>query len=238
MAINYGLLRGKIINSIPYKSGGDHYQIEIQADQSYRLAIDVYSELAGAKLQYAAHGSNTLDADRIVLYYKDENFVHPLTAQMLQAKTGFTSKATLPPSLRLDYLRTSPPLFPIDSMKLVPPKTATAKGGDLDDDIGPWVLKATNNPDAEVFSFGSAWDDNTSGSQKDNTQYFNPDPALGMHDVHMNQGDSGSEKVNNGINQDGALFFYFKDTNLWVAMFFRFQNQSIKTDNNGNPVKS
>ncbi|WP_183576227.1 DUF2278 family protein [Mucilaginibacter sp. X5P1] len=236
MALNYGLLRGQVINSIPFKTSADHYQIEVKADQLYRLAIDVYSEIAGAQVHYANGGNTKLDTDRILLYYKNENFVHPLTAQMLQAKVGFTPKAALPAGLGLDYLRTSPVLFPIGAMTLVPPTATGTNGSDLNDDLNPWVLKATNNPNAEVFAFGSGWDDNTTGSIKDNTQYFNPDPALGVHDVHMNQGDSGKEAANNGINQDGALFFYFKDTNLWVAMFFRFQNQSIKTDNSGNPV--
>ena len=236
MAIKYGLLRGKIINSIPYKNSGDHYQIEVQADKLYRVAVDVYSELAGSALPYQTDGNATLATDRIVLYYKDENFKHPITEQILLVKTGFTLKTALDPALCLDYLRTSPPLFPINSMTLVDPETILDPADTLNDDIGPWVLKATNNPNAEVFVFGSEWDDSKPASIKDNAQYFNPDPVLGMHDIHMNQGDSGKEQVNNGTHQDGALFFYFKDTNIWVAMFFRFQNQSIKTDDKGNPL--
>jgi len=237
MAINYGLLRGGVINSLPFKTTADHYQVEVKADQLYRVAIDVYSEIAGAQLHYSKGGSTQLDTDRILLYYKNENFVHPLTTQILQTKTGFTPKSSLPAALGLDYLRTTPALFPIDAMTLVPPKATGKKGNDLNDDLNPWVLKATNNPNAEVFVFGSYWADNIASNITDNTGYFNPDPSVGMHDVHMNQGDSGREAENNGPNQDGALFFYFKDTNIWVAMFFRFQNQIIKTDNTGNPVK-
>jgi len=51
----------------------------------------------------------------------------------------------------------------------------------------------------------------------------------------MNQGDTGTQAKSNGSKQDGALFIYFKSTQKWVAMFFRFQNQSINTDANGNP---
>jgi uncharacterized protein YukJ len=62
---------------------------------------------------------------------------------------------------------------------------------------------------------------------------------MGIHDIHMNQGDSGSEEKNNGPGQDGALFLRFigvaGTADTWVAMFFRFQNQSITTDSNGNP---
>jgi uncharacterized protein YukJ len=96
-----------------------------------------------------------------------------------------------------------------------------------------------NNPQAEVFAFGSGWDDSISG-HPDPRQYFHPNPSRGIHDIHMNQGDTGSEKKNNGAGQDGALFIRFigasATADTWVGMFFRFQNQSINTDGQGNPV--
>ncbi|WP_158797168.1 DUF2278 family protein [Pedobacter sp. L105] len=237
MPVNYGVLRGKVINSIPYKSGADHFQIEVQADQLYRIAVDVYSQFAGEKKNYAHDGNTMLDTDRMVMFYKDENFTHPLTDKILQVSTGFTAKKAMDQAICLDYLRTSPALFPIGSMKIVTPKSALGPGDDLNDDIGPWVQKATNNPDAEVFAFGSGWDDNAAGGHPDTQHYFNPNPSLGIHDIHMNQGDSGQEEKYNGIHQDGALFFHFRNANQWVALFFRFQVQEIKTDNNGNPIE-
>ena len=46
MPVNYGILRGKVINAIPYQHGTDHYQIEIDANGTlYRIAVDVYSQL-------------------------------------------------------------------------------------------------------------------------------------------------------------------------------------------------
>jgi uncharacterized protein YukJ len=69
----------------------------------------------------------------------------------------------------------------------------------------------------------------------------------------MNQGDTGSQEVNNGVGQDGALFIRFiggtaggaaspanatpggAAPDTWVAMFFRFQNQSTSTNAQGNP---
>jgi len=236
MSVNYGVLRGNVIDSIPYKSGADHFQIEIQADELYRIAVDVYSQFAGTKQKYAHDGNTTLDTDRMVMFYKDENFAHPLTAEILKVKTGFTAKADLDPSLGLDYLRTAPSLFPVNAMKVVAPRSAAGPGENLNNDIGPWVDKATNNPDAEVFAFGSGWDDNAPGSHPDTQAYFNPNPSVGIHDIHMNQGDTGKEAKYNGINQDGALFFYFSGNNQWVAMFFRFQVQSTKTDDNGNAL--
>ena len=236
MPVNYGILRGRVINFIPYQAGTDHFQIEIKAGQLYRIAVDVYSQFAGTRLAYAADSDPTLDTNRMVMYYKDEHFEHPLTAQLLQAGTGFTPKAQLPAALCLDYLRTQPVLFPIEQMKVVAPKSGNQPGENLNSDIAPWVQKALNNQDAEVFAFGSGWDDNTAGSHPDTRKYFHPDPSVGIHDIHMNQGDTGKEAKYNGINQDGALLFHFAAENQWVAMFFRFQNQSLHTDDKGNAV--
>jgi uncharacterized protein YukJ len=120
-------------------------------------------------------------------------------------------------------------------MKVVPPKQSDNDGNDLNDDIDPWIQKALNNPQAEIFAFGSFWND-AGSAHPDPTIYFNPNPSMGVHDIHMNQGDSGSEKKDNGPGQDGALFLRFIGTpDTWVAMFFRFQSQSINTDGNGNP---
>lgn len=235
MPVNYGVLRGKVIDSIPYKGGSDHFQIEIQADQLYRVAVDVYSQFAGTEQKYAPDGNSILDTDRMLMYYKDENFSHPLIDEILKVGTGFTPKMDIVPDLCLDYLRTVPVLFPVGSMKVVAPSTGDGPGENLNDDIGPWVDKATNNPNAEVFAFGSGWDDHAPGGHPDPQPYFNPNPSVGVHDIHMNQGDSGKESKYNGIHQDGALLFYFNETSQWVAMFFRFQVQSINTDDNGNP---
>lgn len=238
MAINYGLLKGAVIDAIPYNSGADHYQIEVQGgSNTYRIAVDVFSALTGNTRLYSATGFNKLDTDRMVMYYKDEDYTHPVTALMPGCASGFTAKSDLDPKLYLDYIRYTPSLFPLDKMTVVPPKQEGSGDADnLNADIDPWVQKAKNNPDAEIYALGSGWDDNAPGATPDPHQYFNPNPALGIHDIHMNQGDTGHEAVNNGTWQDGALFIHFISTGQWVAMFFRFQNQSITTDDSGNPT--
>jgi uncharacterized protein YukJ len=238
---NYGLLTGAVINAIPYKSGADHYQIELSASgKLYRIAVDVYSAKAGSSRHYSPQGATTWDLDREVLFYKDENYSHPVLDTLVTASVGLTAAAQLPQPLLLDYLRYQPALFPIEQMKPIPPKNTSGGVGDLNDEIDPWIQKALNNPAARLFAFGSSWDDSISG-HPDPTVYWNPNPSLGIHDIHMNQGDSGSEAQNNGSWQDGALFLQFTDGNsgagpaagsgpaapVWIAMFFRFANQSI-----------
>ena len=238
MPVNYGVLKGQVINAIPYEKGADHYQVEVQGGSDlYRIAIDVYSMLGGSKRHHPVSGqSDTFDMNREVMYFRDENFNHPITTAMLNLADGLTSKINMDPLLCLDFIRTNPVLFNLSLMKVVQPKDENGDGDDLNDDIDPWIQKAKNNPDATVFAFGSSWDDNAPGATPAPVDYFNPNPSLGIHDIHFNQGDSGSEEKANGTYQDGALYIHFASTDQWVAQFFKFQNQSIKTDNSGNPI--
>ncbi|OXB97351.1 DUF2278 family protein (plasmid) [Bacillus thuringiensis] len=54
-----------------------------------------------------------------------------------------------------------------------------------------------------------------------------------MHDVHMNQGNTGTEEwiEDNGVFQDGALIIHFKHEDKWSAIFLRFATQCLTTDN-------
>jgi uncharacterized protein YukJ len=125
MPVNYGILRGKVTDAIPYEGGTDHYQIEITANgQQYRIAVDVYSELANTQKTHYRNGKNNqvLETDRMVMFYQDTDYEHPLTALMPNAASGFTAKADMDKSLWLDFIRYTPSLFPLDKMTVMPPK--------------------------------------------------------------------------------------------------------------------
>ena len=66
-------------------------------------------------------------------------------------------------------------------------------------------------------------------------QTFGFAPELGVHDIHMMQGNSGSFADDNRINGDGALFIRFAGGET-VALFVRFSVQSTTTDDQGNPT--
>jgi len=60
----------------------------------------------------------------------------------------------------------------------------------------------------------------------------------GVHDIHMNQGDPpGSQWYPaNGIWQDGCVIVDKPGEDKLFGYFGKFVNQSLNTDNNGNPV--
>jgi uncharacterized protein YukJ len=67
---------------------------------------------------------------------------------------------------------------------------------------------------------------------RDSTFGFSPE--LGVHDIHMMQGNSGSFADDNRINGGGALFIRFTGGET-IALFVRFSVQSTTTDERGNP---
>lgn len=60
--------------------------------------------------------------------------------------------------------------------------------------------------------------------------------GLGVHDVHMNQGDPAGSQwyASNGIWQDGGVIVHRADDSL-AAWLVRFNSQSLDTDDNGHP---
>ena len=90
------------------------------------------------------------------------------------------------------------------------------------------VKRAKADHDAAVIAFGEFFQD----PGRDATFGFSPE--LGVHDIHMMQGNKGSFADDNRINGDGALFIRFADGET-VALFVRFTSQSTTTDDRGNP---
>ena len=52
-------------------------------------------------------------------------------------------------------------------------------------------------------------------------QFLDRNGMKGMHDVHMNQGNIGTEEwiEDNGVFQDGALLIHFTHEDKWSAIF-------------------
>ena len=93
------------------------------------------------------------------------------------------------------------------------------------------VVKAVGQKGTLLYAFGEKW-----GPEKEvKDKYFKFLPGNGIHDIHMNQGNSGPYRKDNGAYQDGGLVFQYPD-GKWTAFFFAFQSQTFDTDDNGNPA--
>ena len=80
--------------------------------------------------------------------------------------------------------------------------------------------------EALVYAFGQRWGPEDGLRDK----IFGFLPGNGIHDIHMNQGNSGQFVNDDGVWQDGGLLFYFPSVDRWTAVFLKFQSQSWHTD--------
>lgn len=153
-----------------------------------------------------------------------------LFAPILSLPTGWSSLAKTPTSGALDYIRS--PLLRVRLGCVTAGATwlwnlltrifeglltlhwTKSSGDNALDELERQVLGSTR-----VFVFGAPY---TSG--------------LGVHDIHMNQGDPpGPFQRLDGIWQDGGTIVERPDGEL-VAVLTKFATQSLRTDDNGLPI--
>ena len=213
MALNYGVLKGTVTGHLR-DADDDHYQILVGAGKTmHRVACNVKS---------AAPKSPST-----VLFQSKTALPDDLVKKLTLLPVGFSKLASKPGGVAMDYVRGG--IVRPASMKPVPPD-APGVDNDLKDKLEGAVVKAMDLKGSVVYAFGSKWGPETSKADA----YFRFLPGNGIHDIHMNQGNSGKYKKDNGVFQDGALIVSYPQ-GKWLAFFFAFQSQSFDTDDKGNP---
>jgi len=208
----YGVLRAAVVDRRVETTDTPHYQVRLRAGGvDYRAAVNVRSQERPPEL----------------LYLAVDDFRHPVLERVAGLADGFTELASDASGAALDYIRGN--LFQRELMRPVP----TAEPGpenDLGDFLDHYVRKALGDADARAYVFGQAWGPEPATEDK----VFGFLPGNGVHDVHMNQGNSGRFADDDGVFQDGALLLQFPATGAaaetWVAIFLAFQSQSFHTD--------
>ena len=128
----------------------------------------------------------------------------------------------------LEGLLAAPETPNLDILQAILPLLAQ---NDLHNEIDDLIQRAVADQNAVVFAFGDQFK-NAGGENP----FFHFSPDLGIHDIHMNQGNpTGGHSGDNGAYQDGALLVYFPSEDRWLGAFLAFQTQSWQTDDQGNP---
>jgi uncharacterized protein YukJ len=213
----YGVLKGKAIEVRLGAGQTPHYQVRIVDDTTdYRIAINVKSQLAPSEVEY------------III----ERYQHPITTLAEQFPTGFTPLASTPASGALDFIRGN--LFDRTQMRPLPANVA-GFDNDLNEKIDRVMQRAVADERAVVHAFGQRW----GPEPKTKDKYFGFLPGNGIHDIHMNQGNSGQFVQDDGVYQDGGLLIHFPDQQEWVAAFLKFQSQAWHTsDTTGHTISA
>jgi uncharacterized protein YukJ len=158
-----------------------------------------------------------------LLFLVDDAFRHPVTAGLSGLQHGFTQLQRGPGSLALDFIRGN--LFDKQRLRTLP-HNLPGPDNDLSDRVEHYVGRAKGEQGSEVYAFGEPW-----GPEQDQRdKIFGFLPGNGIHDIHMNQGNHPQFAHDDGVWQDGALFFHFPSTEQWVAVFLAFQSQAWHTD--------
>ncbi|MBS0468492.1 MAG: YukJ family protein [Proteobacteria bacterium] len=211
--LTYGVLKGTVIGHLR-NADDDHYQILVHAGQTlHRIASNVKSSAP--------------KAPSTVLFLSTTTLPKTLTDGLTALPVGYKPLPSKPGGLALDYLRSG--VVQTGSMKPVPPDVPGANN-DLKDLLETAVVQAMKEEGSVIYALGAKWGPENGIPD----QYFQFSPGNGIHDIHMNQGNSGKYKKDNGTFQDGALFIAYPGAR-WSAFFFAFQSQSFKTDDHGNP---
>jgi len=204
----YGVLKGRPIDRQLGSSSNPHYQVYIVDDDTdYRIAVNVRSQLKPSEVEYLV----------------DSNFQHPVIAAIQELPLGWQPLASKPGGPALDFIRSN--LF--DPRKLTPlPLGVDGPDNDLNDKIDQYIQRAMADEDAVLYAFGERW--GPEAGKKD--KIFGFLPGNGVHDIHMNQANSGDFKRDDGVYQDGALLLNFPKQNQWVGIFLKFQSQGWHSD--------
>jgi hypothetical protein len=110
-------------------------------------------------------------------------------------------------------------------MRPLPPESP-GQDNDLADKLDHYIQRAIGDPGAGVYVFGERWGPEPSTRDK----VFGFLPGNGVHDVHMNQGNSGGFRKDDGVWQDGGLLIHLPAEQRWIAIFLAFQSQAWHTD--------
>ncbi|KAI9923871.1 hypothetical protein ASPWEDRAFT_26425 [Aspergillus wentii DTO 134E9] len=167
----------------------------------------VYLKFDHSKENEAAINVKSLDRDGRLAFWFRRDFDHPITQHLEQLNHGFhpIQSHRRGPVHGIDYLRTDG-LFNPESAKLLPHDIPGAHN-DVLDNLEP-ILNDAIHQRATAYIFGSSY-------------------GTGIHDIHMNQGSF--PQFDNGVYQDGALFFRFPDGH-WEAVFMAFASQRLPTN--------
>ncbi|KAK3936967.1 hypothetical protein QBC46DRAFT_320532 [Diplogelasinospora grovesii] len=186
-----------------------------------------FTDNSGASLDAAVNVmSQSADSRLVYWLLRDFDQTHPLARRLSQLDPGFHAQPShSPEGLGLDFLRGN---FLDVNQGILLSHNAPAQKSDILEYLDPILSRAVDTK-TDIYLFGQKYSNNGgsgSGSGQD-----------GIHDIHMNQGNSGRWARDNGIYQDGGIIMGpFADDGHWEGIFLAFAVQTYQTDDRGQPI--
>jgi uncharacterized protein YukJ len=218
---NYGLVKGRLVYGVPYYS-------KYRAKPHYVFVLDV-----GGGTQATVVVNSMSDDGTEVGIYADFAIDHPITQQLDTLPFGFPKSFP-----RFDYAR-DPLIKDVEWTPL--PYEDDGHGGSTHtvNDLLSQLAEVVVDGEAETYDFFN-------GQTTQQRDAFRPSTDVtvyalgqtfdgGVHDAHMSQGtpEGTNHAKDNGIYQDGALFFQVGAA--FRGHFTVFSSQELPTDARGYP---
>jgi uncharacterized protein YukJ len=218
MALTYGFVRSRIASTPKLQAA----RRKDETQYHLHVSLNIVDAEGNQTTWDCAINVGTNDSDDLLLYRLIYDFHHPVLNQLRSSPQGFndlTGTTTLP---ALDFLRS-------DLLS----ETGSFRQTDVMDGSGDAepvpsltrLLMTAKNSNVDVYIFGRTYTDGN-----------------GIHDIHMNQGSTGSfinggndKNDHNDVWQDGGVIVDLGDGRVG-AYFTAFTQQSVPTDNSGNPA--
>ena len=215
MALAYGYVKAKVVSEPLLKSSRHSHEIQ------YHLHVSML--VAGGKWDVAINvGTN--DGDDLLKYKLVFDYRHAIIQTLGDAEAGahdLTGQDALP---ALDFLRSADLLDNTGKWR----DSDVMDGSDATEPaatLGRLLSRAHQN-NLDVYVFGRFYSEGN-----------------GIHDVHLNQGSTkgfihrpgDDSNDHNDIWQDGAVMVNVGEPE-WAAYFAAFNQQSVPTDELGNPL--
>ena len=189
----YGVVVGKVIKTHDERNDNTpHYYLTVDAGNSGEYTVPI----------------NVRSKDKHrpdLLYYSDENYNAKAITILPTLESGFHEinyHSGEKADIAVDFIRSR--LFDPKKMKIVR-SNQTGPDNDLSDFINKYMKKAEGNPEAIIYAYGTHFTTN----------------GKGVHNVHMNQGNTKYSPEENDIFHDGCVLIHFRDEDKWIAYFFR-----------------
>lgn len=214
MAGGYGVLRGNLDRWVREDGQATpHLQVRVleASGQPWRVAVNVQSDTGS----------------EVVYWLVDPLREHPVLTGLDGLPSGYSLAAASPHSA-LDYVRG--PFFDWASGTALP-ASGSASADDLQDLLS-LHLQHCKDAGGEIFAFGDRFDSNR--HLPIDAQFGNTDGLHGIHNIHLNQGNTGRHASENRPFQDGGVILAHPDRH--VGLFLAFQTQRVPTDASGKPT--
>jgi uncharacterized protein YukJ len=206
--LKYGVLKGHVAGD-PWSqaarhSDDVHFHLHVEVDTGGRGVFDV------------AVNVGTNNPDDLLMYTFCDTYVHQICQTLNDLPLGYTALEELSKLPALDFIRSD--VIPTGRAGLSKNQPV---GDDDPENTEPYrtlaaLAQGAAAAGSPVYVFGHPYD-----------------TGMGVHDVHMNQGSSGSYTNHSGGEhnetwEDGAVLIQFRDR--WVALFTAFSGQEMPTD--------